>query len=191
MVEIAIGDPELAEYVRDLLLGHGGFDVVTPEHGRTPDVLVTDSAEELVDDPADAMPVVVLGDASRAADMLRSGATAVLPPTVSSKTLRTAVRAAALGLTTLPAEFRHALVEGVGRLRSEGEDDAPAAGLTARELQVLQLLAEGASNKEVARRLNITPHTAKFHVAAIAGKLGASGRTDAVAKAMRLGLVMV
>jgi DNA-binding NarL/FixJ family response regulator len=105
--------------------------------------------------------------------------------------LRTAVRAAALGLTTLPAELRYALVGEAGGRRLDGEDDTPGAGLTARELQVLQLLAEGASNKAIARRLGITPHTAKFHVAAIAGKLGASGRTDAVAKAMRLGLVMV
>jgi DNA-binding NarL/FixJ family response regulator len=116
----------------------------------------------------------------------------VLAPDVGPRVLQAAVRAAALGLATLPAEFRRALFEDAGRLRSiEGEDDMPAAGLTARELQVLQLLAEGASNKEIARRLGITPHTAKFHVAAITGKLGASGRTDAVAKAMRLGLVMV
>jgi DNA-binding CsgD family transcriptional regulator len=56
---------------------------------------------------------------------------------------------------------------------------------------VLRLLAEGASNKSIARRLGITPHTAKFHVASIVAKLGATGRTDAVAKAMRLGLVMI
>ena len=56
---------------------------------------------------------------------------------------------------------------------------------------MLQLLAQGASNKAIARRLEITPHTAKFHVASIVAKLGATGRTDAVAKAMRLGLVMI
>jgi two-component system, NarL family, nitrate/nitrite response regulator NarL len=194
-VGIAIADPELAERVRDSLAARRGFDVVVTDDGRAPDVLVIDVAgalvDELTDAPADAVPVLVLGDASRAVDALRLGATAVLPPAVGAKTLRAAVRAAALGLTTLPAEFRHALVEEPGLLRIEGEDDAPAAGLTARELQVLQLLAEGASNKAIARRLGITPHTAKFHVAAIAGKLGASGRTDAVAKAMRLGLVMV
>ncbi len=56
---------------------------------------------------------------------------------------------------------------------------------------MLQLLAQGASNKTIARRLEITPHTAKFHVASIVAKLAATGRTDAVAKAMRLGLVMI
>ena len=53
--------------------------------------------------------------------------------------------------------------------------------LTPREHEVLQLLAQGASNKAIARRLDITPHTAKFHVASIVAKLGATGRTDAVA----------
>lgn len=200
-VEIAIGDPELAERVRHMLPGSQGFDVATADEGTTPDVLVTDTTEGLaaelpegsIDGPAEAAPVLVLGDASKAVEALRMGATAVLAPSVSAKALRAAVRAAALGLTTLPAELRHTLVGEVGRHPIEGENevDTPAAGLTARELQVLQLLAEGASNKTIARRLGITPHTAKFHVAAIAGKLGAAGRTDAVAKAMRLGLVMV
>jgi DNA-binding NarL/FixJ family response regulator len=188
-VEIAIGDPELAERVRDILLGRRGFEVVTADHGRVPGVLVTDSTEELVDRLVDAAPVLLLGDAAQAAAALRMGATAVLPPGTGARMLLAAIRAAALGLTTLPTDFRHALIEGVLRTYSESEDDAP--GLTTRELQVLQLLAGGASNKEIARRLRITPHTAKFHVAAIAGKLGASGRTDAVAKAMRLGLIMV
>jgi DNA-binding NarL/FixJ family response regulator len=192
-VEVAIGDPELAERVREMLAAGPGFDVVAMGDGGTPDVLIADSVGELADEAADAVPVLVLvlGDAATAADALRLGATAVLPAGVGARVLRTAVRAAALGLTTLPAELRYALVGEAGDRRIDGEDDTPGAGLTARELQVLQLLAEGASNKAIARRLGITPHTAKFHVAAIAGKLGASGRTDAVAKAMRLGLVMV
>jgi DNA-binding CsgD family transcriptional regulator len=74
-------------------------------------------------------------------------------------------------------------------------DDADAAagsiGLTARELEVLALLGEGASNKEIARRLAISVHTAKFHVASILDKLDATGRTDAVAHAVRLGLLML
>lgn len=192
-VETAIGDPELAERVREMLTAGRGFDVLATGDGGTPDVLIADSVGELADEAADAVPVLLLarGDAATAADALRLGATAVLPAGVGARVLRTAVRAAALGLTTLPAELRYALVGEAGDRRIDAEDDAPGAGLTARELQVLQLLAEGASNKAIARRLGITPHTAKFHVAAIAGKLGASGRTDAVAKAMRLGLVMV
>jgi DNA-binding CsgD family transcriptional regulator len=63
--------------------------------------------------------------------------------------------------------------------------------LTARELQVLRMLADGLGNKEIAGQLNISEHTAKFHVAQILGKLGASSRTEAVAIGMRRGLVPV
>ena len=56
---------------------------------------------------------------------------------------------------------------------------------------MLALLAEGAPNKVIARRLDISVHTAKFHVAAILTKLGAANRTDAIAIAMRQGLVLV
>jgi DNA-binding CsgD family transcriptional regulator len=63
------------------------------------------------------------------------------------------------------------------------------APLTARELEVLALLAEGASNKTIARRLAISVHTAKFHVASVIDKLDAIGRTDAVAHAARLGII--
>jgi DNA-binding CsgD family transcriptional regulator len=63
------------------------------------------------------------------------------------------------------------------------------AGLTARELEVLELLAEGASNKTIARRLGISVHTAKFHVRSLMDKLDAPGRTDAVAHAARLRVI--
>jgi DNA-binding CsgD family transcriptional regulator len=61
--------------------------------------------------------------------------------------------------------------------------------LTPRELEVLALLAEGASNKMIARRLGISVHTAKFHVGSLIDKLDAVGRTDAVAHAARLGVI--
>ncbi|HLW12931.1 MAG TPA: helix-turn-helix transcriptional regulator [Casimicrobiaceae bacterium] len=61
--------------------------------------------------------------------------------------------------------------------------------LTPRELEVLNLLAEGVSNKTIARRLGISIHTAKFHVGSLLDKLDASGRTDAVAHAARLGVI--
>jgi DNA-binding CsgD family transcriptional regulator len=68
----------------------------------------------------------------------------------------------------------------------------PADGnvpLTSRELEVLALLVEGASNKMIARRLGISVHTAKFHVGSLLDKLDAVGRTDAVAHAARLGVI--
>src|SRR5262249_35599347 len=89
------------------------------------------------------------------------------------------------------------------RLAGEGErpdlvlsrpppDDATVAcdlALTPREVDVLTLLAEGASNKEIARRLEISVHTAKFHVGSLLDKLDATGRTDAVTHAARLGML--
>lgn len=63
--------------------------------------------------------------------------------------------------------------------------------LTPREIQVLELLVEGLSNKKIASHLGISDQTVKFHVAAICGKLGAANRTDAVRRAIRQGLVAV
>jgi DNA-binding CsgD family transcriptional regulator len=67
--------------------------------------------------------------------------------------------------------------------------DAAEVELTPRELDVLALLAEGASNKTIARQLGISVHTAKFHVGSILDKLDATGRTDAVAHAARRGVI--
>ena len=79
------------------------------------------------------------------------------------------------------------------RGRSASPDPSPAADddvpLTPRELEVLTLLAEGASNKMIAQRLGISVHTAKFHVGSLLDKLDAIGRTDAVAHAARLGVI--
>ena len=61
--------------------------------------------------------------------------------------------------------------------------------LTARELEVLALLAEGTSNKLIARRLGISIHTAKYHVASLLEKLDAVSRTDVVASAVRIGVL--
>jgi DNA-binding CsgD family transcriptional regulator len=71
---------------------------------------------------------------------------------------------------------------------SAADDDVP---LTPRELEVLTLLAEGMSNKAIARRLGISVHTAKFHVGALIDKLDAVGRTDAVAQAARRGVIQL
>ena len=72
--------------------------------------------------------------------------------------------------------------------RKDGEEDLVEA-LTAREVEVLELLAEGMSNKAIADRLRISDQTVKFHVASISGKLGAHNRTDAVRRAVRRGLI--
>ena len=69
-------------------------------------------------------------------------------------------------------------------------DDAPLIeSLTPREIEVLELVAEGLSNKAVAVRLRISDQTVKFHLTSISGKLGALNRTDAVRRAVRRGLI--
>ena len=74
---------------------------------------------------------------------------------------------------------------------SPADDQELIEALTFREIQVLELLAEGRSNKAIGQRLGISDQTVKFHVAAIAGKLGAVNRTDAVRRAIRHGIVSV
>ncbi len=113
---------------------------------------------------------------------------------------------ALVGATGDPAELRRLLaatpVDGVLTLAPPGDDvadflDEPeaaptgAASLTPREREVLAALADGASNKVIARRLGISFHTAKFHVAAVLAKLDVDSRTEAVSVAARQGLVML
>jgi ATP/maltotriose-dependent transcriptional regulator MalT len=77
-----------------------------------------------------------------------------------------------------------------GSARNDDVDDVyDVEPLTAREIQVLELLAEGLPNKAIAARLGISDQTVKFHVAALSGKLGAANRTDAVRRAVRRGLI--
>jgi DNA-binding CsgD family transcriptional regulator len=74
---------------------------------------------------------------------------------------------------------------------AERAAEQDAAALTPREIEVLRLLAEGATNKSIARRLGISVHTVKFHVASLLDKFEAVGRTDAVAHAVRLGVIQL
>jgi DNA-binding NarL/FixJ family response regulator len=73
--------------------------------------------------------------------------------------------------------------------RAAIDDGSYEEALTPREIEVLELLAEGLPNKGIARRLGISDQTVKFHVASISGKLGAANRTDAVRRAVRRGLI--
>jgi DNA-binding NarL/FixJ family response regulator len=86
---------------------------------------------------------------------------------------------------------------GLGRGADEGTEedppdaaDGPGSALSPREREVLGLLVEGASNKEIARALALSVHTVKFHIAAITEKLGARSRVEAVAIAIRCGMMM-
>lgn len=126
--------------------------------------------------------VAIAADDAQAADALRSGARAVLFRGAPAGALAAAALAAAHGLASLDA--------GLAREWLRPPDAAgPAEGLTAREREVLGLLAEGLGNRAIAARLGISEHTAKFHVNAILAKLGAESRSAAIVKAARMGLV--
>jgi NarL family two-component system response regulator YdfI len=128
-------------------------------------------------------------DPSDLAQSLRSGVRAVLPNEISAEQLRAALSAVVAGLIVAhPAEIGALLPTA----RSAANEVAPLAEpLTKREREVLQMLAGGLANKEIAARLTISDHTAKFHVASILGKLGASTRAEAVAIGIRYGLVLL
>jgi DNA-binding NarL/FixJ family response regulator len=131
----------------------------------------------------DAPPLLVLADGAAALAALRAGARGVVAPAAPAAVLEAALRAVAGGLVVLPPDAMAALT---------GRETPPVeAGLTRREREVLDLLAAGASNKVIARRLGLSFHTAKAHVAAVLQKLGAGSRADAVARGARAGLVLL
>jgi NarL family two-component system response regulator YdfI len=118
--------------------------------------------------------------------VLRRGARAVLPHSVGAAELVAAIEAAAVGLVALPPD----LVGVAGRTPLRNEP-AVAQPLTAREVEVLGLLAAGLGNKGIAGRLAISEHTVKSHVTALFAKLGVSTRAEAVAAGVRQGLLML
>ena len=127
---------------------------------------------------------VVFADESSIRDALRKGARAALPSSSSPAQIVAAIYAAAAGLTAIPAAEMAAMLP-------PAPTEASLEPLTPRELDVLEMLAEGLSNKMIAYRLSISTHTAKFHVNAILAKLRAGTRTEAVTKGIRLGLIQV
>lgn len=112
---------------------------------------------------------------------------AVLPLNAPAAEIIAAIFAAAADLSVLT----QAQIRRLFRGRESAQRGALIEALTPRELQVLRMLADGLGNKEIADRLSISDHTAKFHVAQILGKLGANSRTEAVAIGIRRGLVPI
>src|SRR5205814_4411752 len=113
---------------------------------------------------------------------------AIVPPYATASELQAAVAAAAQGMTVLPLALSRRLLNPRPALHTL-EDGPPNEPLTAREHEVLELISQGLSNKLIARRLQISEHTVKFHISSISSKLGASSRTDAVSRGLRRGLI--
>ena len=134
---------------------------------------------------------VLIGTAERSdlRRLLQSGVRAILPSDSSSSEIVDALQAVSSGLAVISPEFLDVLLPD-----SEGSDAGSLTlhdPLTSRESEVLALLAEGAGNREIAKKLGVSEHTAKFHVSSILSKLGATTRTEAVTRGYRLGLILI
>jgi two-component system nitrate/nitrite response regulator NarL len=155
--------------------------------GRESAIKVVEDAAEVVlweerdEDLPQGHVVALVSDEEGASRALSLGARGALLRDASARKLAAALVAGARGLVvldeTLPLVKR--------------EPPVSADTLTPREHEVLQLLAQGLANKEIAARLGVSDHTAKFHVNAILAKLGAASRTEAVVRAAKLGLIVL
>ena len=188
-VLVVAADPLVRAGLAALLGAHG----VTVVAELAPE----DDAEAFVDASLDAVvwegtetpprllvPLLVLiTEGEEVNGALEAGATGVLLRTAEGERMVTALQAMVAGLVVLEP----ALTEFLGAESHQG--DAPFGDLTPREAQVLGLLSEGLSNKGIAKRLEISEHTVKFHVNALLSKFGARTRTEVVARAVGSGLV--
>lgn len=183
--------------------------VVLEQADETVDAVIVDAAGDADVDIGDHSSAVVAlcEHAEQARLMLADGASAVLSRSALGPTLVAATRAAAAGAVVIDPAFAEALLgatpgrthaagdtgdlEAVARTRESSSELPSVEALTPRENEVLALLAEGLSNREIAETLDISAHTAKFHVNAILDKLDARTRTEAVVRAARLGLLVL
>ena len=192
VVLIALGDAARAERLAATLAASDDLLPVVAGGGRADVAVIDDRSGDAV--PASTPRVLLSG---RTGGERPAGEVfAVMPVSADDLLIAAAARLAAAGYR-VASEGRSGHHEDFHTGESEPfEDDvldehAARPALSPREAEVLALLAEGAPNKVIARRLNFSVHTAKFHVAAILIKLGAANRTDAIAIAMRQGLVLV
>lgn len=145
------------------------------------------SLERLTDLRDAGYPVVVLcSDDAHTAALWTAGARGLLLREVPAETLAVSLQAVVRGLVVCDGALAAALWP------TRHAEVAPLPEpLTPREVEVLQLVAEGLPNKAIADRLQISEHTVKFHINALMGKLGAQSRTEAVVRATRLGLLLL
>ena len=194
------------------------FPTIDRAERPAPDVVVVDAegqTEESLDtlraiaeeawEEGGAPALVVIGDEEGewVKDALRAGVVrALLPHGASGGEIVAAVEAVSAGLFAFGADAFAALLSATPRTSDDpvavqtSEEGPPSAGteldaLTPREREVLDMLAEGLANKEIAWRMKISGHTVKFHVASIFAKLNVSTRTEAVTQGIRKGLIMM
>jgi len=195
-VLVALGDARRAEQIADALAASDDLlpTLAGSGTGQTADVALVDDAALESRAVSPETPAVLLSRRGGHEQPAAGNVLAKLPPSAEGSLVASALRLVASGYRVSRAG---PLAVGHGDFHDEPSEEEvpdesqPRPALSPREAEVLSLLAEGAPNKVIARRLNISVHTAKFHVAAILIKLGAANRTDAIAIAMRQGLVLV
>ena len=178
-----VGSAASAESVTEELVESADLVMVEMNDEPLEEILETLQAQEF---PGD-LRVVLLTSQPRspawANQALRAGVRAILPRDSNVVAVRAAVEAVEQDLVVFAA--------GEDRLQRRGGDGVDLVEpLTGREREVLEMLAQGRGNKDIAARLKISEHTVKFHVASILGKLGAGTRTEAVSIALRRGLIL-
>jgi len=195
---IAAASPIVRAGVEALLPSESGISVVATTAGWQeaaailadvrPDLLIVEVENELPPgllQIAEDVPTIILAedpDRRIAGEALRSGVRAVLSRRLGQAEIIGAIQAVSAGLIVVRPDDVRALLIRQRPLQMFEE-------LTAREREVLGMIAEGLSNKAIAARLNISDHTVKFHVGSIMAKLNAGSRTEAVALGIRQGLV--
>jgi DNA-binding NarL/FixJ family response regulator len=157
----------------------------------TPQVLVWDAGWEVPESLPDwqeiGLPVIaLLPERAEVERVWASGVRGILSRNADSMSLLIAAQTAVNGMVVLDESFAENLLPMPNTLLFP---DRVMETLTEREEEVLNLVAEGLTNKAIASRLHISDHTVKFHVNSIMTKLGAQSRTDAVVRATRLGLI--
>jgi two-component system, NarL family, nitrate/nitrite response regulator NarL len=198
-VLVVAASPALRAGLLSLLASDRQLDPIVAEGvelgdaGSAPSAIVVDytagEPEEILS-LAEAFPgtalVMIGADPATDGPGLSGAPVAYLPSDVDAAALAAAVRAAASGLIVLDPT-----VAGATGIHTHARTGENAEALTARESEVLLLVAEGLPNKAIARELGISEHTAKFHVGSLLGKLGAASRTEAVTLATRRGILPV
>ncbi len=137
-------------------------------------------------------PVVLMASSIEpVAEAIDAGIQGYLLPDATPEEIGAALRSVVAGLTVIDSRAMPLLLERRGPVEVPPEPGAEYETLTPREREVLQLIAQGLPNKTIARELGISEHTVKFHVGSILSKLEASSRAEALARAARLGLIVL
>jgi DNA-binding NarL/FixJ family response regulator len=181
-----------------LVASHPGIDLAGayPDLGAVealrPDVVLAAFSLDELSPPGDNhTPAVVLLTGERhpvwTQEAFRLGVRALLSRDASAAEILAAVEAAASGMALIDPRELETLLAANGSTPIASQMHV----LTARELEVLRMMAEGAANKSIAWKLGISEHTVKFHVASILGKLNAASRTEAVTIGVRKGLILL